>query len=641
MLQPMNFKVFVWTGEYQWPFEPELKIQLRGETGSGKPYNGQPGWGRCSNGQTTNLTWSMLAPLQPNNYNGAEDCMGRALLGYADNVCTESLPCLCEWQPDGSSRTTSAYKNIHGPALTKRAIEATELVYTTIVSSFVGWGLLGCLPALMLVVIIEGYFIRWRQRAVPATKEESILQATVRLALRRRMRQSGGLLLFGGLLFGLSIPILPLVSTGAWPSYGIATFPIGHPLFYNSLRIWGVFLIMMILTPTDTLGIRIVGLGWPIFVGLSWWTHEKDMVENGWPEFRPPWAKTTVFILRPIFMTLSLASAVFWRRHALPSRLALRWLWICIRIEYAIVTLEWVWMVVSWWGTPMRDPIGYGTGFYVLSATLNSVFLTARLRQYIQGLFGGGSGSASAASIVQTMVNGDAIAAMRSAHSRMYCIKLSSLKEADMANNQDSGLFAKTERAGPGECDAFLSHSWRDDAPLKWARMLEFKQEFEAAHGGTEPRCWLDKACIDQAGDIDASLKALPIFLLESQSFVVFAGATYTQRLWCVLEMFTFMRSGGALNRIVLKPLSSKTAEIVAKFDIASAQCFHRRDRHALLAVVESSYGSFGQFNAACRKILIAKLSAERGGPSSQSKTTQASTVLFSRDVRGADEITV
>ena len=239
------------------------------------------------------------------------------------------------------------------------------------------------------------------------------------------------------------------------------------------------------------------------------------------------------------------------------------------------------------------------------------------------------------------MVNGDAIAAMRSAHSRMYCIKLSSLKEADMANNQDSGLFAKTERAGPGECDAFLSHSWRDDAPLKWARMLEFKQEFEAAHGGTEPRCWLDKACIDQAGDIDASLKALPIFLLESQSFVVFAGATYTQRLWCVLEMFTFMRSGGALDRIVLKPLSSKTAEIVAKFDIASAQCFHRRDRHALLAVVESSYGSFGQFNAACRKILIAKLSAERGGPSSQSKTTQASTVLFSRDVRGADEITV
>ena len=137
MLQPMNFKVFVWTGEYQWPFEPELKIQLRGEPGSGKPYNAQPGWGQCSNGQTTNLTWSMLAPLQPNNYNGAEDCMGRALVGYADNVCTESLPCLCEWQPDGSSRTTSAYKNIHGPALTKRAIEATELVYTTILSSFV------------------------------------------------------------------------------------------------------------------------------------------------------------------------------------------------------------------------------------------------------------------------------------------------------------------------------------------------------------------------------------------------------------------------------------------------------------------------------------------------------------------------
>ena len=44
-----------------------------------------------------------------------------------------------------------------------------------------------------------------------------------------------------------------------------------------------------------------------------------------------------------------------------------------------------------------------------------------------------------------------------------------------------------------GEVDAFISHSWRDDAPLKWQRMLEYKAAFANSHGGIEPLCWLDK----------------------------------------------------------------------------------------------------------------------------------------------------
>ena len=46
-----------------------------------------------------------------------------------------------------------------------------------------------------------------------------------------------------------------------------------------------------------------------------------------------------------------------------------------------------------------------------------------------------------------------------------------------------------------GEVDAFISHSWRDDGTLKWQRMLEYKAAFADSHGGTEPRCWLDKVC--------------------------------------------------------------------------------------------------------------------------------------------------
>ena len=111
-----------------------------------------------------------------------------------------------------------------------------------------------------------------------------------------------------------------------------------------------------------------------------------------------------------------------------------------------------------------------------------------------------------------------------------------------------------------------------------------------------------------QAGDIDESLKVLPLFLLFSQRFVVFAGKSYTKRMWCVLEMFTFLRSGGHVDRIILKPLDAEDRAVLASFDIRKADCFLQSDKQRLLAIVESSYFSFGAFNNACRNILMGKL---------------------------------
>ena len=122
------------------------------------------------------------------------------------------------------------------------------------------------------------------------------------------------------------------------------------------------------------------------------------------------------------------------------------------------------------------------------------------------------------------------------------------------------------------------------------------------------------QACIDQAGDINASLRALPIFLLASQNFVVFAGSSYTHRLWCVLEMFTFLRSGGTLGRVIVKPLDLDAAEACALFDIRHADCYVSADKQRLLAIVESSYGSFEQFNSACKQMLLAKLGTDGKG---------------------------
>ena len=75
-----------------------------------------------------------------------------------------------------------------------------------------------------------------------------------------------------------------------------------------------------------------------------------------------------------------------------------------------------------------------------------------------------------------------------------------------------------------------------------------------------------------------------------------------------VLELFTFVRSGGEVEQIVLKPLREDSAHAtITALDIAKADCFRPQDRHRILAIVEASYGSFSQFNSACRSILLSK----------------------------------
>ena len=234
---------FVWTGEYQFPFESVLKPDsISCQTNPYGPpclgnlfgiaYNGQTGWGKCSNGQLTNHTPMILAFSQPNNYNGAEDCMATTLAGPADAVCSARLPCLCEH----GSATSAIYLSDHGPALTARALEATDLVYSNLWRTLIIAAILGSLPALFVVLIIEGYYVRWRQRVAPTTADEATLQATIRLALRRRMLQTGLSLWIGGVLFALAVPPRQMFADGAWPNDGIGDWPFGMPIYWDALR---------------------------------------------------------------------------------------------------------------------------------------------------------------------------------------------------------------------------------------------------------------------------------------------------------------------------------------------------------------------------------------------------------------------
>merc|ERR1712217_404358 len=103
-----------------------------------------------------------------------------------------------------------------------------------------------------------------------------------------------------------------------------------------------------------------------------------------------------------------------------------------------------------------------------------------------------------------------------------------------------------------GECDAFLSHSWHDPLEEKWAALQKWRDIF-VEENGREPRIWFDKACIDQS-DIKADLLGLPVFLSGCKELLVLCGPTYFQRLWCVMELFTFVHVGNAASSLTVYP---------------------------------------------------------------------------------------
>ena len=109
---------------------------------------------------------------------------------------------------------------------------------------------------------------------------------------------------------------------------------------------------------------------------------------------------------------------------------------------------------------------------------------------------------------------------------------------SDLASSNDD-LRGRTQPGVLGECTAFMSHSWRDDAAAKWHTLSSWANAYAAAHNGS-PLLWFDRACLDQQ-NIDESLSMLPIYLSGCKLLLILAGETYTTRLWCVMEVFTWL----------------------------------------------------------------------------------------------------
>jgi hypothetical protein len=216
----------------------------------------------------------------------------------------------------------------------------------------------------------------------------------------------------------------------------------------------------------------------------------------------------------------------------------------------------------------------------------------------------------AAASIAGLLGDCGARQAFAQAAARFRCIDLTMLTEEEMATRDpDPALYRRSVQVGLGECDAFVSHSWSDDASGKWAALQQWRNAF-ITKWGREPKVWIDKCCIDQT-NIDADLRCLPIFLNGCREMVVLCGPTYLGRLWCVMELFTYYHLGLSREGLTVRPVLREDQHDIdlaamhaaaGSFDAGRCECRSSGDRHKLMEIIRAD--GIQRFNTEMRAVL-------------------------------------
>ena len=121
-------------------------------------------------------------------------------------------------------------------------------------------------------------------------------------------------------------------------------------------------------------------------------------------------------------------------------------------------------------------------------------------------------------------------------------------------------------------------------------------------------------------------------------------------RLWCVMEVFIFMRiknfgstadSARLASQLLTIKLLDNKADLVrglSRFDAAKAECRYDHDRQKLLAVIEASFGTMAPFNQLVLEVLNARVhglkEALRHSPATRRSSGQVASVKGAVDVQ-------
>ncbi|CAJ1336565.1 unnamed protein product [Effrenium voratum] len=261
----------------------------------------------------------------------------------------------------------------------------------------------------------------------------------------------------------------------------------------------------------------------------------------------------------------------------------------------------------------------FSTGSKFLVGDITGLFLfryailPRRLHDRLRSHFEATERTAAAAGVASLVGNCNVSEALRHAKSRFRVIDVNKLEMADLSGNSPSvDLFERSVPASLGSCDAFVSHSWSDDPAAKWLALTRWRQKFQLLRGRS-PMIWLDKACIDQS-DIEANLRSLPIFLSGCNTLLILCGTSFLSRLWCVLELFTFVHMGGKTFDIDCIPIllpgqeeenRQQIKDLGAAFDVRHCDCTIAADKDKILSIIQTGFGSMDAFNQAIQRVMV------------------------------------
>merc|ERR1712034_49566 len=86
----------------------------------------------------------------------------------------------------------------------------------------------------------------------------------------------------------------------------------------------------------------------------------------------------------------------------------------------------------------------------------------------------------------------------------------------------------------------------------------------------------------------------LPVNVMACKKVLALCGHTYTDRLWCVWELFTlfsFVREELAMERVKFVPLAGTSSQDVlarlAQFDADNAMCYDPNEQAKLMQIIQ------------------------------------------------------
>eukprot|EP00931_Biecheleriopsis_adriatica_P083473 TRINITY_DN5705_c0_g1_i15.p1 TRINITY_DN5705_c0_g1~~TRINITY_DN5705_c0_g1_i15.p1 ORF type:complete len:500 (-),score=64.46 TRINITY_DN5705_c0_g1_i15:178-1632(-) len=279
-----------------------------------------------------------------------------------------------------------------------------------------------------------------------------------------------------------------------------------------------------------------------------------------------------------------------------PSATVLHFIWLAIANFYLVDGIATAMVTIGALAVP-TDLAQGSSAFVVKDIFIVWACLSPSFALKVQHWLGSrGEASTAAAGVAQLLAGRDVEQVLQQARSTFRYVLASKVSREDLADSKPNpALMAYTEKAMVGEVDAFISHSWHDEPDAKWDGLQLWRKEFVEQHD-REPKLWIDKYCIDQ-NDIEESLACLPVYLAGCKNLVIFFGATYLQRLWCLVEVFTFLEMGVQETSLNVRILQDRTAVLqrIEAFDPQASRCFDPKETLRLKTVLDAGdHGSAG-----------------------------------------------